>query len=162
MTERVRRCLPAVLLLLLATGSAPADAGDLTAFAVFGRPGDNWNTGYGAALSWGILPFLAVEGEAARVPGSVTDSNMTSFTASAFVSPPTGKVSIYGGLGVGYYRQSLSGIDGSGVLTALVLGVKARLGGVLVLKGEYRKLKLSNSPLADMDSRFSAGAGISF
>lgn len=162
MTARWRRCLPALLLLLLALGSAPADAGDLTAFAVFGRPGENWNTGYGAALSWGILPFLSIEGEAARVPGSITDSSMTSFTASAFVSPPTGNFSIYGGLGVGYYRQSLSSIDDSGVLTALIFGVKAKVGGVLVLKGEYRKLKLGSSPLADMDSRFAAGAGISF
>jgi opacity protein-like surface antigen len=160
MTERARRFLP-VLLLLLSLGSV-ADAGDLTAFAIFGNPGENWNTGYGAALSWGILPFLAIEGEAARVPASLTDSSMTSFTASAFVSPPTGNVSIYGGLGVGYFRQSVGNIDDSGVLTAFIIGVKAKVGGVLVLKGEYRKLRLGENPLANMDSRFAAGAGISF
>jgi len=162
MSERALRCTPALLLLFLALGTRPADAGDLTAFAVFGRPGENWNTGYGAALSWGILPFIALEGEAARVPGAVTDSSMTSFTGSAFVSPPTGDFSIYGGLGVGYYRQSVGGFDGSNVLTAFIIGLKAKLKGVLVLKGEYRKLKLHGEPLADMDSRFSAGAGISF
>jgi hypothetical protein len=87
---------------------------------------------------------------------------MTSFTGSALLSPPTGDVTVYGGLGVGYYRQSLGGIDDSGFLTAFILGAKAKLGGVLVVKGEYRRLKLSGDPLADMDSRFSAGAGISF
>jgi hypothetical protein len=162
MIERARRFVPALVLLALGLGQAPAEAGDLTAFAVFGNPGENWNTGYGAALSWGILPFLGIEGEAARVPGSVIDSSMTSFTGSAFVSPPTGDISIYGGLGVGYFRQSVGSLEDSGVLTALIVGLKAKVGGVLVLKGEYRKLKLPEAPLADMDSRWAAGAGISF
>ena len=162
MRECFRRWAPVFLLLLGAAGTAPAEAGDLTAFAAFAQPGDNWNTGYGAALCWGILPFVSIEGEAARVPGAVEDSSMTSFAGSAFFSPPTGNVTLYGGLGVGYYRQHVGVIENSGFLTAFILGVKAKVGGVLVVKGEYRKLKLSGSPLADMDSRFSAGAGISF
>jgi len=162
MAEPLRRWAPVLLLILAAGASTPVEAGDLTAFVALGRPGDNWNTGYGAALCWGILPFVNVEGEAARVPGSLANSSMTSFTGSAFLSPPTGDITVYGGLGVGYFRQSFGSVTDSGVLTALVLGVKAKLGGVLVVKGEYRKLNLSGDPLADMDSRFSAGAGISF
>jgi hypothetical protein len=149
-------------LILGATSAPPAEAGDLTAFAAFGRPGENWSTGYGAALSWGILPFLSIEGEAARVPGALDDSRMTSFTGSAFVSPPTGNVTVYAGLGAGYYRQSIAALGNSGFLTALILGAKAKIGGVLVIRGEYRKLKLHDDPLMDMDSRFSVGAGISF
>jgi hypothetical protein len=156
------RRLPALLLVLLAAGAAPAAAGDLTAFAAFGNPGDNWDTGYGAALSFGILPFVNLEAEAARVPIALADSHMTSFTGSALVSPPTGNVSIYAGLGVGYYRQNLGGAEGSSVLTAIVVGLKARVGGVLVVRGEYRKLKLHGTPLAEMDSRFAVGAGIGF
>jgi hypothetical protein len=156
------RILAPLLLMLLALGSAPADAGDLTAFACFASPGENWNTGYGAAIAWGIFPFVAIEGEAARVPGAVPDSSMTSFTGSAFLSPPTGNFSFYGGLGVGYYRQSLGVLDTSNVLTAFIVGLKAKVGGVLILKGEYRKIKLHGDPLADMDSRIAVGAGISF
>lgn len=151
-----------VLVLLGGAATAPAAAGDLTAFAAFATPGDNWDTGYGAALCFGILPFVNLEAEAARVPGALQDSSMTSFTGSALLSPPTGNVSIYGGLGVGYYRQSIGALEESNVLTAFVVGLKAKVGGALVVRGEYRKLKLSGTPLADMDSRFAVGAGIAF
>jgi hypothetical protein len=161
MKARLLRSAP-LLLALIAVLPATAQAGDLTAFAVFAQPGENWSTGYGAALSWGILPFLGIEGEAARVPGAVPDSSMTSFTGSALLSPPTGSVSIYGGLGVGYFRQSVGTVEDTGVLTAFIVGVKAKVGGVLVLKGEYRKLKLPDDVLAKMDSRIAVGAGISF
>ena len=158
----LRWSVPLSLALVALVPSAPAQAGDLTAFAVFGSPGENWKTGYGAALSWGILPFVSIEGEAARVPGEVPDSSMTSFTGSAFLSPPTGNISIYGGLGVGYFRESVGVVEDTGVLTAFIVGVKAKVSGALVLKGEYRKLKLPDDVLAKLDSRISVGAGISF
>ena len=42
---------------------------EVTAFAAWSRPGENWSTGYGAALSATILHVVCLEGEAARTPG---------------------------------------------------------------------------------------------
>jgi hypothetical protein len=87
---------------------------------------------------------------------------MTSFTASAFLSPPIGGLIPYGGVGVGLFRQTLGSESDLGRLRALVLGVKLRLKDLIVLKGEYRRLELSGDPLLPMDSRVSFGAGIAF
>jgi hypothetical protein len=63
---------------------------------------------------------------------------------------------------VGLFRQSVGGRTDTGRLKAMILGAKIKVGGLLVLKGEYRKLDLSGSPLLDLDTRVSVGAGISF
>jgi hypothetical protein len=144
--------------------SAPADAraGDVTVFATFPSPSENWQRGYGAALSSTWFRVLTFEGEAARVPGETSDRGMTSFTASALLSPPIGGLIPYGGLGVGLFRQTLGDRSDTGRLRALVLGVKIRIQDLLVLRGEYRRLELSGDPLFAMDSRYSVGAGIAF
>ena len=49
------------------TGSA--EAGDVTAFMAFPSPGDQWERGYGAALTSTWFNVLSFEGEAARIPG---------------------------------------------------------------------------------------------
>ena len=36
------------------------------------------------------------------------------------------------------------------------------IGGMLVVKGEYRRYDLSGDPLLPLDHRFSAGAGVTF
>ena len=48
------------------------------------------------------------------------------------------------------------------VPVALIVGAKLKIGGLLVLKGEYRRFDFSDDPLVPMDSRVSAGAGLSF
>jgi hypothetical protein len=68
----------------------------------------------------------------------------------------------YGGVGVGLFRQTLGSLSDTGTLKALVLGVKMKVGPVIVVKGEYRRLSLSGDPLLAMTHRLSAGAGISF
>ena len=139
-----------------------AHAGDVTVFATFPSPSETWERGYGAALSSTWFRVLTFEGEAARVPGETSDRGMTSFTASALLSPPIGGLIPYGGVGVGLFRQTLGDDSDLGRLRALILGVKIRVKDLLVLKGEYRRLELSGDPLLAMDSRVSFGAVIAF
>jgi hypothetical protein len=152
----------AVLAGLFSAATRDAHAGDVTVFATFPSPSQNWQRGYGAALASTWFRVLTFEGEAARVPGETADRSMTSFTASALLSPPIGPLIPYGGLGVGLFRQTLGEASDTGRLRALVLGVKIRVKDLLVLKGEYRRLELTGEPFLAMDSRYSVGAGIAF
>jgi len=152
--------LIAVLLGLLGS-AAEATAGDATVFAAWPSPGASWGRGYGAALSSTWFQVVSFEAEAARIPGATPDGNMTSFTGSALLAPPVGFLTPYGGLGVGFFRQTLGTLSDTGVVRASILGAKVKL-GLLVLRVEYRKLALSGTPLIPMNHRVSAGAGISF
>jgi hypothetical protein len=157
-----RRLARALALAFLLASPAVARAGDVTVFATFPSPSENWNRGYGAALSSTWFRVITFEGEAARVPGETSDVGMTSFTASALLSPPIGGLIPYGGFGIGIFRQTLGSEADTGRLRALVLGVKLRVQDLLVLRAEYRRLELSGDPLLAMDSRISVGAGIAF
>jgi hypothetical protein len=150
----------AVLAACLAS-SATAGAGDITAFLAYPAPTTTWARGYGAAISSTWFTAISLEGEAARLPGDSTDTAMTSFTGSAMLAPPLGIFTPYGGLGIGVFRQTLGNDSDTGTLKAFILGAKIKL-GLLVLKGEYRRLTLSGQPLVPMTARISAGAGISF
>ena len=138
-----------------------ARAGDITAFVALPAPTDTWGRGYGATLSSTWFQAINVEGEAARLSGDRTDAAMTSFTAAALLAPPIGVLTPYGGVGVGVFRQTLGSVSDTGTLKAFILGAKVKL-GLVVIKGEYRKITLSGTPLLDMTARISAGAGISF
>lgn len=142
--------------------AAPSRAGDVTAFVAIPSPTDRWNHGFGAALSSTWFNMVSFEGEAARIPGETMDTGMSSFTASALLSPPVGALTPYGGVGVGLFRQTVGPDSDIGRLKAWIVGAKVKLGGLVVLKAEYRRLDLSGTPLLDMDSRISAGAGLSF
>ena len=167
MKLRVRRSHPILATALFAgvsllSPARPATAGDVTAFVAFPSPTDTWGRGYGAAISSTWFRVLNFEGEGARLPGDSADASMTSFMGSALVAPPVGFVTPYGGLAIGLFRQSLGPLSDTGVVRALVLGVKVKVGPVLVVKGEYRRLELSGDPLLEMTHRISAGAGIAF
>jgi hypothetical protein len=155
---------PAALGLALAAlgGGSPVAAGDVTAFIAMPRPSTGWERGYGAALTSTWFRVVSFEGEAARIPGRSTDQGMTSFTASALLSPPVGPFTPYGGLGIGLFRQNVADDSDTGRLRAWILGLKVKLGGLIVLKGEYRRLDLGDGPLLPMVERYSAGAGIAF
>jgi hypothetical protein len=162
---RRRHLIPLVLAALAALTLAPARpaaAGDVTAFVALPSPTDTWGLGYGAAISSTWFKILNFEGEGARLPGDSSDASMTSFTGSALIAPPVGFVTPYGGLGIGLFRQTLGTLSDTGIVRALVLGVKVKVGPVLVVKGEYRRLELSGDPLLEMTNRLSAGAGITF
>ena len=142
--------------------SRPAAAGDVIVFAALPSPTDTWNHGWGAAISSTWFRILNFEGEGARLPGDSADANMTSFMGSALVAPPVGFLTPYGGLAIGVSRQTLGPLSNTGVIRALVLGVKVKIGPVFVVKGDYRRLSFSGAPLLEMTHRVSAGAGIAF
>ncbi len=162
MSLRVSRSLPVLVVLSVLAGAGSARAGDITAFVAKASPTDTWATGYGATISTSWLNVLNLEGEAAKVPGAALDTNMISFTGSALIAPPVGSFTPYGGLGLGVFRQSLGSRHDTGTLKALVIGVKLKLGGMIVVKGEYRRYDLSGEPLLPLEHRLSAGAGITF
>ena len=141
--------------------SRPAAAGDVTAFVTIPSPTNVWDRGYGAALTTTWFGVVALEGEAARIRGDLGDSSMSSFTGSALLAPPLGPLVPYGGLGIGFFRQSVGDRSDTGVVRCFVAGLKLKL-GLAVVKGEYRRISLSGEPLLPMDKRFSFGAGISF
>jgi hypothetical protein len=151
----------AAILLPVLFAAAPARAGDISVFMSRGNPSEAWRTGYGAALTSTWFRVLSFEGEAARLPGELPDETMTSFTGSAFIAPPLGKLIPYGGVGLGLFRQSRGERSDTGVLRTFALGVKLQL-GLLLVRGEYRRMNLSGEPLIEIDSRVSAGVGIAF
>jgi len=152
-----------IALILMISMAVPGlvRAGDITAFVALPAPTDTWGRGYGATLSSTWFQAVSLEGEAARLPGERTDAAMTSFTAAALLAPPIGVLTPYGGVGVGLFRQTLGPESDTGTLKAFILGAKVKL-GLVVLKGEYRRITLSGTPLLNMTARISAGAGISF
>lgn len=146
---------------IVLAGARPALAGDVTAFVTIPSPSEVWDRGYGAALTTTWFQAIALEGEAARVPGDLGDSSMSSFTGSALLAPPLGPLVPYGGVGIGIFRQTIGTESDTGTLRCFVVGLKLKL-GLAVVKGEYRRIDLSGEPLLDMDKRLSFGAGISF
>jgi hypothetical protein len=156
----MRRRRLAIACLLAACLARPALAGDVTLFAARVNPTENWGTGYGAALSSTWFTALNLEAEAARLPGARTEDIMTTFTGSAFLAPPLGKIVPYGGVGIGYYRQSRNDRSDSGFIHTLAFGAKLKL-GLLLVRGEWRRLTISE-PMIQVDSRVSAGLGINF
>ncbi len=146
---------------LVPTLVPPAEAIEAVAFLSDAQP-SVWGTGIGGTLTTTWFKLLALEGEIARQPGQPVDSSMTSFQASALLAPPLGPLTPFGGFGVGVFRQSRGAARDNGTLKAFVLGVKLKVGGLLVIRGEYRALSLSGVPLLEMDRRLSAGIGVSF
>lgn len=154
--------VPALALLVFLTDERPAQAGDITVFVSEGRPREIWAHGYGAALTTTLFRVVSFEGEAARLPAASPQNSMTSFTGSAFLSPPIGIFTPYGGVGVGLFRQTVGTGSDLGTLRARTVGLKVRFGGLFVVKAEYRQLELSGEPPLFTDTRISAGAGIQF
>jgi hypothetical protein len=149
------------LVLLLCGSARPAQALEVTAFVSNARP-PVWGTGIGGTLSSTWFKVACFEAELARQPGVPVGSSMTSFTASALLAPQIGPVTPFGGFGVGIFRQSRGELRDNGTLKAFVLGAKLKLGGLVVIRAEYRAISLAGEPLLDMDKRLSAGIGVSF
>jgi hypothetical protein len=150
------------LFLALAVAPTGATAGDVTAFVTLPSPREEWGRGYGAALTSTWFQVLHFEGEAARLQGELPDTSMTTFTGSALLGPKVGVLTPYGGVGVGLFRQTVASESDLGTLRALIFGAKVRLGPLVIVKGEYRRLSLSGTPLVPLTSRVAAGVGISF
>ena len=128
------------------------------------RGGGDVSTGASArpvTITTTFLGVTALEFEAARVPVDTATGTMTSFTASALVQVPIAALVPYAGLGFGVYRQSIAELDETSTVGTFVAGAKLKL-GLLVVRGDYRRLNLHGDPLLPMDSRVTFGAGISF
>jgi hypothetical protein len=154
----------AVLALFLPASGATAPRAAATELSVFvsrASPADNWRSGFGGTLSTTWFRAVNLEAELARQSEEFDDGGMTSFTGAALLAPRIGALRPYAGLGVGVFRQTLGSSSDTGTLGAFIIGLKAEV-GLLVLKGEYRRIDLSGDPLIAMDKRFSAGIGIVF
>ncbi len=150
------------LILVWLGAASSASASEITAFISKATPDDVWAAGVGGAVSISFFSMLHFEGEVGRQSGELASFKMYTLTGSVLVAPPTGKLVPYGGLGVGAFRQESGSLSDDGTHTALVLGLKVKLGPIFVVKGEYRRLGLSGEPLFEMQNRFSVGAGLSF
>jgi hypothetical protein len=143
--------------------AAPAaSAGEITAFLSKATPDDVWAAGVGGAVSVSFFSVLSFEGEIARQSAEIEGHKLYSITGSVLVAPPTGRLVPYAGLGFGGFRQETGELSDNGTLSALIAGLKLKLGPVFLIKGEYRRIALSGEPLFEMDSRYSVGAGLSF
>jgi hypothetical protein len=148
------------LLLVATTGTASAS--EITAFVSKATPDGVWAAGAGGAVSISFFSILNFEGEIARQSAELEGSKMYSLTGSVLIAPPTGKLVPYAGLGVGAFRQETGARSDNGTLSALIAGLKLKLGPIFVVKGEYRRIGLSGEPLFEIENRFSVGAGLSF
>jgi hypothetical protein len=146
--------------ILLWPGSAsPAE---LTAFLSGATPGAFWGTGFGGSLAITLFDLGGVEIEGAHQSGEVPESSIFSLSGRVFLAPPTGRLVPYGGLGVGGYRESLSGNDDWGTLREIFVGVKLRIGLGFQIRGEYEWVHLPDDALLSMDGRYSVGATLRF
>jgi hypothetical protein len=150
--------LAAALLLAPRAG----EAAELAVFLSGADPGPNWSGGFGASLTITLLDLVGLELEGARQGGSLTDSQMLTGSARAFLAPPIGRFVPYGGLSVGVYRQSLGAQDQNGTVTGVFLGARIRLPAGLLIKGEYEWVHLPDDALIPMDHRYYGGVGIRF
>src|SRR5512134_1774428 len=109
MTERLRPRLAVlpVLLALAAFPALPASGAELTAFAMGGKPGEVWGSGYGGMLTITLFTFANGELEGAWQGSEIPETSIVSGSAKAYLGIPLGPLVPYAGIGVGVYRESL-------------------------------------------------------
>lgn len=83
-------------------------------------------------------------------------------SANVLVQTPTGRVKLYGTIGVGVYRETLGGDATTGTSTNAGGGVKIGLAGPLGLRLDYRVIMLRDSMRESPEQRWSAGLNFSF
>jgi hypothetical protein len=140
----------------------PARALEAVVFLSGASPETTWSRGIGGMVGFGFLKLGAFEAELAHQPGERLDSGMTSVTGAALFAPSFGPVVPFIGVGVGAQRQTLGTRSDYNTHSAFVVGVKLKLGGLLVLRAEWRKLGLAGTPLLPLDDRISGGIGVAF
>jgi hypothetical protein len=156
---RIRRTLPAALLLGLLSNAA--SAGEVGGFLTWPTPTESWKTGFGFHAAIISLPFLQAGAEWARMGGENSLLSISTYTAQAELNPPGLKVSPFIGLGVGGYHQN-DGKEGDwGSLTTVFGGLRVPI-GMARLRAEFRKVSLSGTPKANIDKRFSLGVSFRF
>ncbi len=151
-----------VLLLALTVIPAPARGLEAVVFISGASPEIVWSRGYGGMVGFGLLKLAAFEVEVARQPGAVAESAMISLTGAALLAPSFGAFVPFIGIGAGVQREESASTSDHGTHSALIVGAKVKLAGVLVIRVEWRKLGLAGTPLLPFDDRFSGGVGVSF
>jgi len=156
-------CLTLGLLLALAVlpPARPTAAAELTGFISTATPGNTWRTGFGGSITATFFNVVGFEGEAAHQGSEFLDTSMVTFTVAGLLQPPIGRLVPYGGLGVGFFRQSLGGDSDTGKVGVLILGVKLDL-GVVLLRADWRSFDLPDDAPLLYDQRWAAGVGIKF
>jgi opacity protein-like surface antigen len=164
MTQRLRKRLP-VLLVLLALAvlpALPASGAELTAFAMGGKPGEVWGTGYGGMLTITLFTFANGELEGAWQGGAIPETSIVSGSAKAYLGIPLGPFVPYGGIGVGVYRESLPTLTDQGTSGMVFAGAKLKFPFGLVVRGEYQWLDMPDEVRQPLDNRYLFGVGLSF
>jgi len=158
-----RLSLVACLLVGLALSlTQRADAGEFTVLWAANQPRADWGSSLGATLSFGLAPVVDLEMEGVRGSSSAGDTRMSYFTGAAALRLPIRGLTPFAGVGAGVFHQSRDEDWQVGALWATFAGLKVRLAGLITLRGEYRRLNLTNTPFVDLQSRVSVAAGIAF
>ena len=152
-----------VLCLFVSLAVQPVSANGLGLYGSY-LDGDDFEAGYGAGakLKLDIIDILALDFRGSWIRFDEVETDVIPIEAALLLQIPGDSLVLYGGVGVGIFRQSLGADTDVGSLRALILGAKMKLGPLVVVRGEYRRLTLSGAPLLPMTARITAGAGISF
>ena len=164
MTQRLRKRLP-VLLVLLALAvlpALPASGAELTAFAMGGKPGEVWGTGYGGMLTITLFTFANGELEGAWQGSDIPETTIVSGSAKAYLGIPLGPLVPYAGIGVGVYRESLPGKSDQGTSAMVFAGAKLKFPFGLVVRGEYQWVEMPDGVLLPLENRYLFALGLSF
>jgi hypothetical protein len=160
MTSLRSVCLAPLVTALLAA-AVPTSAAELGGFISAASPSESFKRGGGAYLSTTWFRLVNLEAELARQPHEIADGGLLSFTGGALLAPRVGVLRPYAGVGVGLFRQTAGSRSDTGTLSAFMLGAKLEV-GLLLVRGEYRRLDLSGDPLVPIDRRLSFGLGLAF
>lgn len=153
--------LLAVLGVALGAVARPVAAGDLTLGYTSASPGEVWSGGYAVALGIGFFSSATLEAEYGHQGADVMDTKVDTFTASALLVLPTGRLQPYGGLGIGIFREAIASDSDTGTHRAFIVGAKLTL-GLLVLRSDYRWIHVPDDALLPFDRRFLIAGGIHF
>ena len=161
-TRCARLPLIAVLLALAALPALPAGAAEITGFAMGGKPGEAWDTGYGGMLTITLFTFANGELEGAWQGSDIPETTIVSGSAKAYLGIPLGPLVPYAGIGVGVYRESLPTQTDQGTSGMVFAGAKLKFPFGLVVRGEYQWLDMPDEVLRPLDNRYLFGVGLSF
>jgi hypothetical protein len=151
-----------LLLALLSLPARSADAAEISAFAVGGKPGESWGTGYGGMLTISLFNVVHGDVEGAWQGSDIVDTSIVTAAAKAYIGPSIGRLVPYVGLGAGVYRESLPGKTDQGTSGLLFAGAKLKFPFGLVLRAEYQWLTLPDEVLLPLDNRYLFAVGLSF
>jgi hypothetical protein len=156
------RLIAAAVAALVFTGPAAAHA-DITAFlGAFLTP--TRQPVHGVSVGFKIL-VTGFEFEVFRVSEDLDArrAEIQAGSASVLVESPTGRVRLYGLLGVGLYRELFAGVSGdTSTSTHVGGGIKVSLAGPIGFRVDYRLINLNGRLDDKRQQRLYAGLRVDF